>query len=655
MSRSAIQHLLSLLLLSLCSVALANTERTLAAVDKSIRLRDYQQAVQLLKPLLKQRDATAQFRMAGLYRAGKGVKQDADKARDLYEKSALNGHAEAQYALASILERRGSDWEQIRFWYQESANQGYALATRKLKSLKDRNKVVKVDKDTIFDAIRHNKIDTIKKLLDNNQNLNIQDSSQRSSLLVALLSGHEDMSSLLLTHSKQLDTADKNRTRPIHAATRQGFHNIIEKLLSRQVNINAQDALGNTALMIAVTIEDNQTIELLLIHHADTSLRNKKQLSAIDLAHTHDSLAIFKKFGINTSIATKKPDEIDINTFEKTVRKSNSLYPDWPLLSIASHLGEKRVVQQLLANEMDINAVDPAGYTALHRASANGQLDIVILLISKGARINATNNRKETPLALAAAAGQYDTLKYLLTKSADTTLLSSNNSSALSLAIRNQHQKSAALLVNQPLDGQSRHRALLITIPYKMEAIALELSKHNSLLAGVDDKQRTALWLATESGLTRLVSTLLENKDVRKTINLADKQGYTPLARATLANHISIVKMLIKNGANTQALTLEKNSLLMLAVVSGHTQLTEYYIEAGADTDHRDLTGDTAIMLAAAIGRDDIIELLIEAGADLQVRNHDDLNAYQIALDAGHEQTAALIKSRSGTLFNLFN
>ena len=93
----------------------------------------------------------------------------------------------------------------------------------------------------------------------------------------------------------------------------------------------------------------------------------------------------------------------------------------------------------------------------------------------------------------------------------------------------------------------------------------------------------------------------------------------------------------------------------MLAVISGHVKLSEYYIRTDADIDHRNLAGDTAVMLAAANGQNDVIELLLKVGADLQRRNHDDLNAYQIALDAGHEETAALIKSRSGTLFNLFN
>lgn len=636
-------------------IASTATDTTLKAVDQSIRMRQYEQAVKLLNPLLMENNATAQYRMAGLYRVGKGVKQDSDKARELYEKAALNGHAEAQYALASMLEKQGSQGEQARYWFQASAFEGYAPAIRKLEDLENKNNILKIDKATIFDAIRHNKIDTIKQWLDSNQNLNIQDGSQRSPLLVALLSGHEDMSLLLLTHSKQFDTADENRTRPIHVATRQGFRNIVEKLLSRKININAQDLLGNTALIIAVNNNDRQLIDILLKHKANPRIQNKKQLSAIDLARSSNHLDLFKKSGIDTTELTTKSTAIDLKAFEKTVRSSTSLYSGWPILSIASHLGEEALVQQLLAKNTNVNATDSSGFTALHRAAANGQLSITKQLIARGAIVNATNKRKETPLFLAAVSGQYKILQFLLKNSAKTTLLTANKSSALSVAIRNQHTKSATLLLNKPLDEQSRKQALLIAIENKMESVAIELSKGNPLLSKADDKQRTVLWLATEAGLRKLVATLLRDGKIVKTIDQIDKLGYTALARATLGNHRSIVKMLIDHGANTRTVTQEGNTLLMLAVISGHVKLSEYYIRTDADIDHRNLAGDTAVMLAAANGQNDVIELLLKVGADLQRRNHDDLNAYQIALDAGHEETAALIKSRSGTLFNLFN
>ncbi len=643
---------LLLLLLGFTSLQ-ADTKSILATVDKSIRIRDYQSAIKQLKPLVQQNNATALFRMAGLYRSGKGTKQDADKAIIFYEKAALFGHAEAQFALASMLERRGADEDEIRQWYQASADQGNTQAIAKLKHLRTDQKVHPVNDDDIFDAVRRNQINRVKKLLAKGENLTIQDASQSSPLLVALLSGHEDMAALLLSKSKQANQADKNKTRPLHVATRKGYHNIVEKLISKDIDINAQDGLGNTALMIAVIDEHRRLIDLLLVNHADTTIRNRKQLTVIDLARTHDSLALFEKFGIETT--PSQSVNIDTAAFEKSIRSSTSLYPGWPLLAIASHLGESPVVKQLLDEKADINATDQGGFTALHRAAANGQLDIVKLLLSKGARVDALNKRKETPLLLAATTGRYKTLQYLLKSSAKTTLLDSQQNSALSKAIQNQHAKSAKLLVKQPINKKSRHRTLILAIQNKMENIAIELSKHDPLIASADNKKRTPLWLATDLGLSKLVAVLLANTKVVKTLNLPDNLGYTALARATIANRISIINMLLKKGAHLDSQTQEKNSVLMLSILSGHVKLTEYYIAKGADIEHNNLAGDTAMMMAAANGENAIIDLLLKAGADLQRRNHDDLNAYQIALDAGHTKTATLIKSRSGTLFNLFN
>ena len=126
-----IQTLLIFTLLSTSSITWANLTDPLAAVDRSIRQRDYQQAVKLLGPLLKQNNAIAQFRMAGLYRAGKGIKRNQSKAIEYYEKAALNGHIDAQYTLASLLEKSQPDDDRVVFWYQVAADQGNTLAKAK--------------------------------------------------------------------------------------------------------------------------------------------------------------------------------------------------------------------------------------------------------------------------------------------------------------------------------------------------------------------------------------------------------------------------------------------------------------------------------------------------------------------------------------------
>ena len=60
-------------------------------------------------------------------------------------------------------------------------------------------------------------------------------------------------------------------------------------------------------------------------------------------------------------------------------------------------------------------------------------------------------------------------------------------------------------------------------------------------------------------------------------------------------------------------------------------------------------------MLAARTGQNDVLEMLITAGADLQLRNKEELNAFQIANNSGHQETASILRKRSNFVFKLFN
>jgi len=635
------------------------TEATLTAVDKSIRLRNYKEAVELLKPMLKLNHTAAQFRMAGLYRSGKGVKQNLPKAIDMYEKAAIGGLADAQFALASLLEKKHKETELVKHWYQAAAKQGHKLAIRKLATLKKNSKSNKqsvIDNKTIFDAIQHNNIEQVKSMHKSGIDLNIYDEQKRSTLLLALVAGHEDMASLLLKKTQLFNSVDKNLNRPIHIATRQGFRGIVEKLISAGADINARDKLGNSALMIAVRHDNHQMVELLLVHDANPKLRNQKQYSAIDLANNLDAkntLELFNRFGIVTK-QTSTNTIADLPAFEKTVRKSTSLYSGWPLLNIASHLGEKQIVQQLFEKKANVNARDKQGNSALHRAAESGRLAIVKALIAKGSQVNARNQKRETPLYLAASSGQLKTLQFLLSKGAKSTILATNKLSPLAIAIVNKHEKSAAILLKQPLTKMGIHHALTLAVQNRLQNIAIQLVKQDKLLDKTDQKKRSLLWHSVDLSLNDLTATLLSRvKSIP--LDLADVNGYTALARAVQHGNLPITRSMVKLGANLLTITREKNTLIMLSVLSGNRKMTEYLLKTNIDLNARNNTGETAIMLAATAGANDIVELLINSGADLQLRNQDDLNAYQIALNSGHDQTAALIKTHSGALFKLFN
>ena len=68
-------------------------QKALHAFDKE----DYPISFEIFQPLAEQGHAKAQFHLGFLYRIGRGVNQDFQKAYHWYSLAAEQGYAEAQY------------------------------------------------------------------------------------------------------------------------------------------------------------------------------------------------------------------------------------------------------------------------------------------------------------------------------------------------------------------------------------------------------------------------------------------------------------------------------------------------------------------------------------------------------------------------------
>ena len=139
------------------------------------------------------------------------------------------------------------------------------------------------------------------------------------------------------------------RTNPIDFTTIDEEINFINYLLHvRNININARDTEGNTALMIALQYYDGDL--------------GSNQI--IDTLSRHTLL----------NIDTENNERINA-------------------LMIASSLGNIEVVNMLLRLNPNLNSIDDYGNTALTYAFVNGRGDIVDRLIEVGADVNLGNYR----------------------------------------------------------------------------------------------------------------------------------------------------------------------------------------------------------------------------------------------------------------------
>ena len=83
---------------------------------------EYATAIELLNPLLKEEDATAQYLMGFMYNNGHGVAKDLNKAEELYLASGKQGLGASYYLLGTMYFKELNE--------QEKAYQSYIAGAR---------------------------------------------------------------------------------------------------------------------------------------------------------------------------------------------------------------------------------------------------------------------------------------------------------------------------------------------------------------------------------------------------------------------------------------------------------------------------------------------------------------------------------------------
>lgn len=192
-------------------------------------------------------------------------------------------------------------------------------------------------------------------------------------------------------------------------------------------------------------------------------------------------------------------------------------------LIAAAERGDTAAVQRLLAAGAAINAQDARGRTAALAATHGNHAATVQALIAAGADINIRDNRSDNVLLYAGAEGLLEIVRLAIAAGADPALTNRFGGTALIPAAERGHGAVVReLLVNSKVDVNHVNNLGWTAL---LEAIILS--------DGGPAHQR-------------IVALLIAHK---ADVNLADKDGVTPLAHARRRGYSAIADMLVAAGA----------------------------------------------------------------------------------------------------------
>ena len=324
-----------------------------------------------------------------------------------------------------------------------------------------------------------------------------------------------------------------------------GTNNIeeVQELLQKHgVDVNVRDSFGNTPLHLT---KDKSVASLLLSAGAQPNLQNAEGDTALNSWHVLN-LENFACF-------TSSSDQLEIT----------GLFSD--------HQKLLDIISLLLEAGASPNIQNKHGYNSLHS----------LFVYGGAAGLNLE------PVLI------HDFMSLLLRFNVDVNMVDYEQCTPLHHAVKEPHITNAEVLISSGayVDAQDyRGMTPLQHLFYSDSTEMIQLLLRSSASVNLQDMDgRTTLSSAAEVGNEPVVQLLLQ--DSSTCVNLADKNGVTPLHLAAGFKHVNLTEMLIRASADLNACDVLNATPLHFAAYGGTTEIITLLLEAGADAKLTDNAG----------------------------------------------------------------
>ncbi|HTM06528.1 MAG TPA: ankyrin repeat domain-containing protein, partial [Patescibacteria group bacterium] len=134
---------------------------------------------------------------------------------------------------------------------------------------------------------------TSKTYCSNPASVHAVDNHGRNALMLAALHGDADLVDYLLSRQINAQTKDSHGQTLLHFAAQSANVKVLNKVLKLGINIDTQDNDGNSPLLIATSYANTKGIQILVQHKANIELLNNKGDDVISLLKNHENKASF--------------------------------------------------------------------------------------------------------------------------------------------------------------------------------------------------------------------------------------------------------------------------------------------------------------------------------------------------------------------------
>lgn len=421
---------------------------------------------------------------------------------------------------------------------------------------------------------------------------------------------------------------------------------IVELLSSKGSFIDITDVSDETVLLKAVRSRRTDDVRKLLTLGADAKCVNRNRESALHLA-----------LSVSAGIENGNGQHCckDVHKILDGCEASDSMLENtWT----RSEDEVAILVELLLQNNADCNAVCCGGETALYKACKLQLSSVVKLLLEAGSSVNVTASVKH-PLVVACHGGAKDIVEQLLAAGADVNVVPTPAliygscvgrgcdtcvpTTPLCTAVKECHVTVVNVLLASGADATMCDRSGKSAVDYVVDQIikTKDGSQHQEfkalLLSLLESKadvnnnfkvgEDNPLYRACTEGLRDVVEVLLQH-------GAADSQSSCVAMSAALAvacknNDDGILELLLAHGAKP-TMTVSRlftglsvcgasPTLLHSAASRGNARMVVMLIEAGVDVNQTDSNGNTALHAASTA---EVADALVRLGADVDALNN---------------------------------